>query len=208
MDWHIEGKYFENCNCDILCPCLTSNMQGPADNERCQVPMICHITSGAFGKVQLDGLNFVMMIDAPAIMSQGNWRSALYIDERADAEQRKAIEAILSGDHGGMPAMIAGLTGSRVPVKYVPITFRVEGLRWYCKVPGVMEWEIEGITSHHSDKAMEVINVGHPMGNTLPIARSLKGVYSDADFGLTIDNTGKNGHYREFSWQNKAAGPT
>jgi hypothetical protein len=207
MDWHIDGEYFENCNCDVLCPCLTSGMQDPGDGERCQVPMICHVTLGAFGGVSLDGLNFVMMIDAPAVMSKGNWRTALYVDERANDEQRMAIEAILSGGHGGVPAVLSALIGSRLPPKYVSITFRSEGLRWYCEVPGIMEWEVEGITAHHSDKAMEIINVGHPMGSNLPIARSLKGIYHDPDFGLNIDNTGKNGHYREFHWQGGAAGP-
>jgi hypothetical protein len=207
MDWHIDGEYFENCNCDILCPCLTSNMQIPGDGDRCQVPMICHIESGTYGDVNLDGLNFVMMIDSPAIMSEGNWRTALYIDEQADAEQRDAIEAILSGEHGGVPAVLSGLIGTRVPTKYVPISFRTEGLRWFCEVPGIMEWEVEGITAHGSDQAMEVINVGHPMGSNLPIAKSLKGVYNDPDFGLSLDNTGKNGHYREFHWQSGGAGP-
>ena len=44
MSWEITGEYFENCNCDILCPCITSSLQGPADNERCQVPLIIHIS--------------------------------------------------------------------------------------------------------------------------------------------------------------------
>lgn len=25
--WKIDGEYFENCNCDVLCPCITSNLQ-------------------------------------------------------------------------------------------------------------------------------------------------------------------------------------
>ena len=29
MSWEITGEYFENCNCDILCPCITSSLQGP-----------------------------------------------------------------------------------------------------------------------------------------------------------------------------------
>ena len=103
MTWNIKGEYFENCNCDILCPCLTSGMQGPGDQERCLVPMICKIHKGAFNEVQLDGLNFIMVIDAPAIMSEGNWTVALYIDEAADEAQRQAIIAILSGGHGGVP---------------------------------------------------------------------------------------------------------
>ena len=201
MAWNIEGEYFENCNCEILCPCLTSSMQAPADEERCQVPMICHIRKGAFNDVTLDGLNFVMMIDSPAIMSEGGWRTALYVDERANPAQRDAIQEILSGAHGGVPAMLNGLIGERAGVKFVPISFEVDGLRWRSGIPGIMTFEIEGITTPDSEQAMEISNIHHPMGDSLPIAKSLKGDYLDTDFGFEFHNTGRNGHYRAFSWQ-------
>ena len=203
MSWQIRGEYFENCNCDILCPCLTSSMQGPGDgdNGRCQVPMICHIAEGSFNDVSLNGLNFVMMIDAPAIMSQGNWRTCLYIDENAGEEQRQAIQEILSGRHGGVPAMLANLIGERAGVKYVPISFDVDGLKWRSTIPGIMDFEIEGLTTADSDQPMTMINIHHPMGDSLPVAKSLKGEYEDADFGMSFSNTGKNGHYRDFQWQ-------
>lgn len=203
MNWHIRGEYFENCNCEILCPCLTSPLQGPGDgdNGRCQVPIICNITDGAFNDVSLNGVRFIMMVDAPAVMSEGNWRTGLYIDETANEEQRQAILDILSGEHGGVPAMLSGLIGERVGVKYVPITFEGEGLNWRSEIPGIMEFEIEGITTADSDQPMTMTNIQHPMGDWLPVAKSLKGVYEDKDFGFTFNNTGKNGHYREFEWQ-------
>ena len=168
MSWHINGEYFENCNCDILCPCLTLGMQEPGDQERCLVPMICKIHKGAFNDVQLDGLNFILVIDSPAIMSEGNWTVALYIDEKAEPEQRQAIIAILSGEHGGVPEMLSSLIGRNLGVKYVPINYISGGIRHRVEVPGIMEFEVEGITTEHSDKAMEIINVGHPMGTSDP----------------------------------------
>jgi len=201
MDWQIQGEYFENCNCDILCPCLTSSTLGPADYERCLVPLIANIESGSFGDLSLDGLNFIMVMDSPSVMSEGNWRCATYIDERASDEQRRALEAILAGAHGGPPQMIGGLIGERLGVKFVPITYTSDGLRKRVVVPGIMDFEVEGITAPESDKVMEVINVGHPMGSNLPVAKSLNGRYNDPDYAFAFDNTGKNGHYREFVWQ-------
>ena len=29
MTWQLSGEYLENCNCEVLCPCITSNLQGP-----------------------------------------------------------------------------------------------------------------------------------------------------------------------------------
>ena len=86
-------------------------------------------------------------------------------------------------------------------MKKVPIQFEMSGLRRRVVVPGIMEFEVEGITAPDSDKVMEITNTVHPMGSDLPIAKSLKGVYNDPDYDFAFDNTGKNGHFREFSWQ-------
>ena len=84
MTWQLRGEYLENCNCDILCPCITSSLQGPADNERCYVPLAMHISEGHRDGVRLDGLNAVLVVDSPAVMGEGGWRVAVYLDERAD----------------------------------------------------------------------------------------------------------------------------
>lgn len=63
MAWKLSGEYFENCSCEVLCPCTTSSMQGPADYERCRVPFICKIREGSFDDVSLDDLAFIMVVD-------------------------------------------------------------------------------------------------------------------------------------------------
>ncbi len=201
MSWRMSGEYFENCNCDILCPCITSSLQGPADNERCYLPLICNVRQGTFDDVALDGLTFILVVDSPQVMGNGGWRVAVYIDERANESQRGALGAILSGQHGGPPAMLGGLIGEQLGVKFVPITYESDGLRKRVVVPGIMEFEVEGITAPNSNLVMEIINVFHPMGSNLPIAKSLRGHFSDPDYGLSFENTGKNGNYREFAWE-------
>lgn len=200
MTWAISGDYFENCSCDILCPCITSYMQDPADSERCWVPIICRIDSGEIDGIRLDGLAFAMVADSPAIMAEGNWRSALYIDERADERQREALVAILSGAHGGPPALFAGLVGEFLGVRYVPFEYVVNGNRRHAVIPGIMDIEVELITPPDGGEPVTITGVLHPMGSDLPVARSLKGVFNDPGFGLVFDNTGKNGHIRPFAW--------
>jgi hypothetical protein len=200
MGWKLVGEYFENCSCDILCPCITSSMQGPADNERCYAPLICHVREGSFDGVSLDDLNFIMVIDSPAVMGEGGWRVALYLDERADESQQQALGAILSGEHGGPPEVLAPLIGEMVGMKSVPIRYESSGTRKRVEVPGIMEFEVEGVTNPATGEVLEVTNTIHPMGSNLPIAMGVKGVLDDPDFGLSFDNTGKNGHYRDFDW--------
>jgi hypothetical protein len=49
VQWHLSGDYFENCNCDVVCPCLVSKAapltSRPTQGE-CNVPLIFHIDSG------------------------------------------------------------------------------------------------------------------------------------------------------------------
>lgn len=46
---------------------------------------------------------------------------------------------------------------------------------------------------------IEITNVCHPMGSNLPVAGGIVGRYDDSDYGLSLDNTGKNGHFCEFA---------
>ena len=46
--WQLSGDYFENCNCDVVCPCLVSKnaplTARPTEGE-CNVALIFHIDS-------------------------------------------------------------------------------------------------------------------------------------------------------------------
>lgn len=176
-------------------------MQAPADTERCLVPLVCRIDDGHCDEVRLDCLSFIMVVDSPAVMADGNWRVALYVDERATEEQLNALVEILSGNHGGVPEVLAPLIGEMLGPKLVPITYEANGTRRRVEVPGIMEFEVEGIASPVTGEVMEITNTIHPMGENLPITRSTKGAYNDPEYDWSFDNAGKNGHYREFAWQ-------
>ena len=200
MSWHMRGDYFENCSCEILCPCITSSLLGPADYERCQVPIIGHIQDGEKDGLRLDGLTFALVVDSPQVMGDGGWRVAIYIDERADESQREALQTILSGAAGGPPEALGALLGEVLGVKFVPMTYEIrDGTRRF-EVPGIMEIEVELVTNPQTGAPITVTNTVHPMGADLPIARGLVGRYDDPDYGLSFDNTGKNGHVRDFAW--------
>jgi hypothetical protein len=200
MSWSLAGEYFEVCSCDILCPCITSSMLGPADNDRCRVPLICHVERGEKDGVRLDGLSFVLVIDSPAVMADGGWRVALYLDERADEAQRAALGDILSGQAGGPPEALGGLIGELLGVKFVPIRFDAADGNRRAEIPGILEFEAEPVRNPTTDEVLEITGTIHPMGANLPIARGVRARFDDPDYGLTFDNEGKNGHIREFAW--------
>ena len=164
------------------------------------MPLVARVDDGYLDDVRLDELCFVMLVDSPAVMGEGNWRLALYIDERASEAQKEALQQIRSGELGGVPAAIAPLIGEMLGTKLVPITYEANGHWRRVEVPGIMEFEVEGIVSPESGEVLTIENTLHPFGTDLPITKSTKGVYSDVGYDLAFDNTGKNGHYRAFSW--------
>jgi len=99
--WRLKGNYFENCNCQILCPCVLPVAPGDPTDGHCDVAMAFHIDEGAFNGVSLDGLRFAFAAFTPGNMRAADWTAAYYVDERASPEQRTAIGRILSGDMGG-----------------------------------------------------------------------------------------------------------
>ena len=90
--WQLTGDYFENCNCDVVCPCLASSvapLTARPSRGVCDVALIFHIDKGNYGDVTLDGLNVSVIVHWPGPMADGNGTAAAYIDERADDQQTR-----------------------------------------------------------------------------------------------------------------------
>ena len=43
MAWRLDGTYFENCSCEVVCPCTAADFAAPADHERCRVLIAFHV---------------------------------------------------------------------------------------------------------------------------------------------------------------------
>jgi hypothetical protein len=200
--WQIEGDYFENCNCDVVCPCLFS--PGPPMTARptagpCEVPFAFHIDRGNYGDTALDGLNAVVALRTPGVMSEGHATAALYLDERADEQQRAGLQAIFSGAAGGPVGALAPLIETVLGVKAVPITFTKDGQRRTVEIPGIMRTSVHAAPSMNPDGAILVSNA-HPFAmESLAMAVGDEGS-TWADYGMRWDNSGKNGHYAPIRW--------
>ena len=154
--WRIKGEYLENCNCEVLCPCLLGprNARGGAiarpTEGHCDVPMIFRVESGQYGATSLAGTHAANVIYTPGAMGDGNWTVGTYVDERASAEQRAGLEAIFTGQAGGIMGAIGALVTTRLPTKVAPIEFGMEGTRRWARIPGILDVAIEGIPGLNS----------------------------------------------------------
>src|SRR5438270_3233821 len=80
MAWRLEGTYFENCNCDVICPCI-AGFGLPADEERCVFVVAFRISAGEVDGVHVGGLGAVLVGDADRYMQE--WRLGLLVDAAA-----------------------------------------------------------------------------------------------------------------------------
>ena len=198
-NWHLKGEYFENCNCEVLCPCVVPGPPTDPTEGHCDVGFAFHIQEGNFTSVSLNGLNFVVIAYTPGNMGAGNWTTAVYIDETADEAQREALGRILSGDLGGPVQRWIPLTTDFKGTKYCSITYTSEGQTRSVAIPEIMDFNVEGIAAGRGNEPLRLENVGHPVNSTLTLARGTASTYTD--HGMNWDNTGKNGHYAVFEWQ-------
>jgi hypothetical protein len=202
QQWTVKGEYFENCSCDVVCPCEISPggfLTAMPDNGYCNVVLIFHVNEGTYGGVNLSGLNAVLAARADGVMGEGNWKAALYIDERASSEQQEALGTIFGGHAGGPPSVVAALIGQVVGAKTVPIEYRNEGKKRSARIDGVLNANIQAVPAAVPDAVVIKLNA-NPLfpGQDWVQAYGTQTTYSDYDFQW--DNTGKCADYAEFSW--------
>jgi hypothetical protein len=94
--WKIAGQLEEACLCNAPCPCWFDSLP---TRMHCGGAQVVFIEKGRYGDVSLDGLSFAHYGQSPdgktMMESFGAWDfSYLYLDERANAAQRKALEDI------------------------------------------------------------------------------------------------------------------
>jgi hypothetical protein len=202
--WRLSGDYFENCNCDVVCPCLVSTaapLSARPSQGVCDVALVFHIDTGSYDGVTLDGLNVAVSAHAPGVMSEGNWTLAVYIDERADDQQTDALGAIFSGAEGGPMAAFAPLVGQMLGVKKVPIKYSIQGKTRAAEIPGIMHMAVEPLPTLHPSGELWAAS-GHPVApDRLAFAVGVANS-TFADHGMRWDNSGKNGHYAPINWSN------
>ena len=197
QQWHLRGEYFDNCNCEVLCPCILPGIPQAPTEGHCDMGFAFHIEEGDFNGVDLIGLNFVVVMYAPGKMSDANWTTAVYVDERANQEQRTPLGRILSGEIGGPMERWMAQTSDFLGIKYVPITFKAEGHTRSVSIPQVMDFNVEGIVRENQTHPMRLEH-WRAWAPSLVMARGTRNTYTDHN--MSWDNTGKNGHYASFEW--------
>src|SRR3954470_11915999 len=118
MAWNVKGTYFETCSCDLFCPCNVSLAHG-ATYDYCRVTLVFNITDGTIDGTDIGGLKVAAIADTPKVMTEGNWKLGVFIDENASDEQFDKLVQVFGGRLGGPMAALAPWS-ARCSVSSVP----------------------------------------------------------------------------------------
>jgi hypothetical protein len=198
MSWNLAGSYFESCSCDLVCPCTASLAFG-ATNDYCRVVLVFHIKEGEVEGTDVSGLTVAAVAETPKVMTDGNWRLGVFIDDQASDEQAEKLGGVFSGALGGPMAALGPLIGESLGVKRAPIEVREEGLTHAVKIGDEVDFEVEDVVPFgvESGEPAQLTGIFHPAGPELTVAHATR---SNIDaFGISYE--GKSAFSRsEFTW--------
>lgn len=173
MAWNLEGSYAETCSCELMCPCNLSFDHG-ATYDFCRATLAFNIREGQIEGTAVDRCKVVAIIDTPKVMTDGNWRLGVFIDDEATDEQFDKLVKVYGGQLGGPMAALGPLVGEIVGVERATIDFADDGLRHTVRVGDAIEFEIEDIVPFGSESGQPVRFDGmfHPAGSNLTMAEA------------------------------------
>ena len=195
MSYSVEGDYFETCNCTVACQCV---MLSPATNDSCHLFAAWHITRGTKDGVDLSNLNVALAVLSPKKMTDGGWKVALYLDERAKPDQATALGAIFSGQAGGHLAAVVPLIGTVTGVTAAPISFEKSNGKRQLKVGKLLEMDTDELTGGDGKTPPVISNAALAVApQPLRVAKAGRIRYDGA---WKFEVSGTNGFTTEFKY--------
>jgi hypothetical protein len=198
MSWKLEGSYFETCSCELMCPCNLTMDHG-ATYDYCRATLVFHIRQGEIEGTDVAGRTTVVIADTPKVMTEGNWRLGVFIDDQATDEQAEKLGQVFGGQLGGPMGGIAPLVGEMLGVERTPIEVREDGLRHAVRVGDAIDFEVEDIVPFgvESGEPIRFNGMFHPVGSDLTMAEAKRSQINA--FGIEYE--GKSGLSKsDFSW--------
>ena len=198
MAWNLKGSYIETCSCDLICPC-NATMDHGATYDYCRVTLVFNIREGEIEGTDVAGLKVAAIADTPKVMTEGNWRLGIFIDERATDEQAEKLQQVFTGELGGPMAALGPLVGEMLGVERATFDVQDDGIRHSVRIGDAIDFEIEDIVPFGKEdgKPVKFDGMFHPVASDLTIAEAKRSRINA--FGIEYE--GKTGlSTSEFSW--------
>jgi len=198
MSWSLNGSYFETCSCELMCPCNLSFDHG-ATYDYCRVTLVFNVKRGEVDGTDIGGRVVAVVADTPKVMTEGNWKVGVFVDEGADDDQFDKLVGVFSGQLGGPMAGLAPLIGQVLGAERAAIEVREDGLNHSVRIGNQVDFEIQDIVPFGVETGQPVKFDGmfHPVGSDLTMAEAKRSNINA--FGISYE--GKTGVSKsDFSW--------
>jgi len=198
MAWNLTGSYVETCSCELMCPCNLSFDHG-ATYDFCRVTLVFSVRDGQVDGTDIGGLTVAIIADTPKVMTEGNWRLGVFVDDRASDEQFDQLVKVFSGQLGGPMGALAPLVGEILGVERAAIEVQDDGVRHSVRIGDAIDFEIEDVVPYgvETGEPVKFSGMFHPVGSDLTMAEAKRSRISA--FGITYE--GKTGLSKsEFRW--------
>jgi len=207
--WRIVGDFIDFCKCPVPCPCSWGR---PPTEGDCQGVIAYRIREGNYGDVKLDGLNVAGVAEFEGNIWDEDVRAdmGMILDERADEEQREALQTIFSGQVGSWPQVFAeNVLGEMLGMDFAPIELEIADDRstWTLSIPGRIRGSTDVITGPTTNPGAPA-HVVNPPGaesgpNSGPMTYGIASVSEADTFGLKWDWAGRSSKHIPFEWSSE-----
>ena len=192
MSWNLKGSYVETCSCELMCPCNMSLDHG-ATYDFCRVTLVFNVHEGSVNGTDIAGSKVALIADTPKVMTEGNWRVGVYVDDGATDAQFDKLVQVFGGQLGGPMAGLAPLIGEMLGVERATIEVEDDGLRHSVRVGETIDFEIEDIVPFgvETGEPVKFSGMFHPVGSDLTMAEAKRsrinafGIEFEAKTGLS-----------------------
>jgi hypothetical protein len=175
------------------------SMDHGATYDFCRVTLVFNIKEGEIEGTDVSGLAVAAIVDSPKVMTEGNWRLGLFVDENATDEQLDKLTAVFGGQKGGPMEAATPLIGEMLGVERAPFELAEEGLSHSVKIGDAIDFEIEDIVPFgvETGEPIRLVGVFHPAASEFNAAEAKRSKISA--FGIEYE--GKTGiSASEFAW--------
>ena len=205
--WNASGDWFDVCKCNMPCPCEFA--QAPTYGD-CEGVMAYHIKKGLYGEVSLNGLNALALMYFRGNIWAGEAKATIgfFFDEKANLQQREALQMIFSGRAGGFMAQLANVVGEVKGIDLAPIKFEIADdlYYWSAEIPGKVVAKAEALTGPMTPPGKRVQTINPPGSEVGPGAAGAVATWGTAvtdqvdAMGFKWEWNGRSSKHIPFDW--------
>jgi hypothetical protein len=204
MAWSLTADFTETCSCNMLCPCWFGVKELMImDQGYCAGALLFRVSQGSADGVDLSGRVVALAADWPGpTLLDGNGTGRLYIDDGANPDQCRELEAIMQGKNGGPMEILGALVSTWLPTQSAKIDVQEQDGRLTATVAGAGEISAQRLTND-AGQPTTMQNTGFTTAlqfdnQTAQLAPSASR-WSDQDMPRSFET--KSGAMARFTWR-------